>query len=217
MDRTASQLLLVRHAAVPPAMRDRFVGRTDIPLDPEGPDQARAMASLLAALRPDRCVASPLMRARATARVLAEPIGLEVETDLDLCEVDFGMWEGKTLREVQAVDPAGAERWEKPSGDFGFPGGESLERFCARVRGVAERLTAHPSGVVLAVTHGGVIRALLCHFLGLGVAHFRRFHVPYASLTMLTVFEGRGVLTGLNLTAAELPAREPRSHGAEAR
>jgi broad specificity phosphatase PhoE len=197
-------------------MRDRFVGRTDVPLDPEGPDQARALVSFLVRLRPNRCLASPLTRARATARVLAEPIGLEVETDPDLCEADFGMWEGKTLREVQALDPAGAEQWEKISGDFSFPGGESLERFCARVRGVAERLTARPSGVVLAVTHGGVIRALLCHFLGLGVEHFRRFHVPYASLTTLTVFEGRGVLAGLNLTAAELPAREPRSHGAEA-
>jgi broad specificity phosphatase PhoE len=198
-------------------MRDRFVGRTDIPLDPKGPDQARALASLLAVLRPGQCVASPLMRAWATARVLAEPIGLKVETDPDLREVDFGMWEGKTLREVQAVDPAGAERWEKPSDDFSFPGGESLERFCARVRGVADRLTAHPSGVVLAVTHGGVIRALLCHLLGLGVQHFRCFHVPYASLTTLTVFEGRGVLTGLNLTAAGLPAREPRSAAKETR
>ncbi len=154
-------------------MRDRFVGRTDIPLAPEGAEQARALARLLPALQPGRCIASPLMRAQETARLLVEPIGLGVETDPDLREVDFGVWEGKTFQEVRAADPAGVGRWENLSGAFSCPGGESLEQFSARVRSVADRLTAHPSEVVLAVTHGGVIRALLCHVLGLGLSHFR--------------------------------------------
>jgi broad specificity phosphatase PhoE len=197
-------------------MRDRFVGRTDIPLAPEGEDQARALGSLLAALRPGRCVASPLMRARETARLLAEPIGLTVETDPDLQEVDFGAWEGKTFQEVRTADAAAVERWASLSADFGFPGGESLERFSARVRGAADRLASHPSDVVLAVTHGGVIRALLCHLLGLPFQHSFCFDLPYASLTTLDLFGGHGVLTGLNLTLAGQPAREWRPPATEA-
>lgn len=205
----ARHLLLVRHAAVSTAMQGRFLGRTDVPLAPEGLHHVRALTSRLHALHPRRCLASPLIRARETAELLAEPLGLTVEMEPDLREADFGDWEGRTFDEIHAADPAAAGRWAACAADFVFPGGESVAAFLTRVCRAALRLAAAPEDAVLVVTHGGVIRALLCHFLGLDFRHAFGFEIPYASLATLKVFGERGVLTGLDLGANPHVTGEP--------
>jgi alpha-ribazole phosphatase len=194
----ARQLLFVRHAQIAPQYAGRYVGRTDVPLARHGVQQAEKLVALLRSRKPERCVCSPLLRARQTAEVLCEPIGLPVEVDEDLREIDFGHWEGRTFAEIAALDSAAVARWAELSDDFAFPGGESVGGFFTRVGRVADRLAAGPTRVVLVVAHGGVIRGSVCHFLGLPPRHYLRFDVRHATCTTVDLMEGRGVLTGLN-------------------
>ena len=66
-----------------------------------------------------------------------------------------------------------------------------------RVQAAADRLAGDAAETVLAVTHGGVIRAMICHLLGLEPRHYVLFNVGYAALAVIDLFDGGGVLSGL--------------------
>jgi broad specificity phosphatase PhoE len=139
-----------------------------------------------------------LLRARQTAEAVQEALGFAAEVDRDLREVDFGAWEGKTLKEITGMAPVSVQRWADLAPDFAFPGGESLESFLTRVHRVADRLAQDPADKVLAITHGGVVRAVLCHLLGLPVGKYVAFEIGLASLCVVRIYDGKGVLSELN-------------------
>ncbi len=196
-------MLLARHGTTGAAYQRRYVGATDLPLDATGRRQALALAERVRACGPTRCFSSPLRRALETARLLAAPLGLEVETVADLREADFGLWEGKTFEEIQASDPDAVSRWAAEPAEFVFPGGEAVRDFTARVERAVDKLAADPAEVVLAVAHGGVIRAAICHLLGLSPHNYVLFDVKPASLTTIALFDGKGVLSGLDNSCSE--------------
>lgn len=169
-----------------------------MPLGPEGIGQATRFAAELGRRRPTRCYCSPLARTRQTARIISEATGLPVTMDSELREVNFGEWEGLTFDQASARNPEAIARWASFSDDFAFPGGESLREFLGRIQRMADRLAADPAERTLVITHGGVIRALICHLLGLSPRSYVLFEIQCAALTTIKLFEGRGVLAGLN-------------------
>jgi alpha-ribazole phosphatase len=192
----ADYIDLVRHGSVGSARDGRYLGSTDAPLDTVGRRQVEALAELIRAKRRcGRCVCSPLRRAVQTAEILCSATGYIPEADPDLREIDFGRWEGKTFGEIRDSSPEEVERWARFEPDFGFPGGESLADFFDRTRRAADRLAADDAETVLAVTHGGVIKAMLCHLLGLEPRRYVAFEIAPASLTVVRLFEGKGVLS----------------------
>ncbi|MBM4033198.1 MAG: histidine phosphatase family protein [Planctomycetes bacterium] len=199
----ARLLLLARHGSIGAACAGRYIGATDASLDVAGRRQASALAEVLKALGPQRCFSSPLRRAAETAELAAAPLGLKVQLDPDLREVGFGLWEGKTFEEIQQAEPEAVNRWAADPAGFAFPGGERVCDFLARVHRAADRLAAAPGDVVLAVTHGGVVRAAICHLLGLPAHNYLLFGVKPASLTSIELFDGKGVLTGINNQCCE--------------
>jgi alpha-ribazole phosphatase len=199
----AKRLLLVRHARIATTEAGRFIGSTDLPLDDLGHLQSRALAGRAAQLAPQRCYCSPMQRCTQTAQALAGPLAIAIDNDLR--EVDFGRWENCSFAQVRASDPALVDRWATLAPDFAFPGGERLAAFLQRVRSTADRLVAEPCETVLAVTHGGVIRAMLCYLLGLDPRQYVVFHVAYASLAVIDLYDGQGVLSALESVAE--PAR----------
>jgi broad specificity phosphatase PhoE len=170
----------------------RLIGSTDPLLDEQGEAQARGLADRVARLEPACCFSSPLARCRQTAAAIAGP--LSVRLDPDLREIDFGRWENRTFAEVAAAEPDLVARWAEYDPAFAFPGGEGLDGFQDRVSRVAGRLAGDPAGTVLAVSHAGVIRALVCHYLGLRPSQYVLFDVGHASITLIHLFDGRGVL-----------------------
>jgi alpha-ribazole phosphatase len=192
----ADYLHLVRHGSTGSERDCRYLGRTDAPLDAGGRSQVEALARLLRAKRScGRCVCSPLQRAAQTAEILRSATGCAPEVDADLREIDFGRWEGKMFSEIRDSSSEEVERWARLSPDFAFPGGESLRDFLDRVRRAADRLASDRAETVLAVTHGGVIKFMLCHLLGLEPQRYVAFEIAPASLTVVRLFEGKGVLT----------------------
>src|SRR5690625_1697626 len=95
-------LLLIRHGQTEWSSARRHTGRTDVPLAPEGEDQARALRPLFTERPLSRVLVSPLQRAVRTA----ELAGLETSgTDADLMEWDYGGYEGRTPADVQQARP----------------------------------------------------------------------------------------------------------------
>ncbi len=188
----AARLVLVRHAHPATGSTGRLIGATDPLLDEQGEAQARGTADRVARFEPECCFSSPLARCRQTAAAIAGP--LPVRFDPDLREIDFGRWENQTLAEVSAAEPDLVARWAEYDPAFAFPGGESLAGFQDRVSRVARRLAGEQAGTVLVVSHAGVIRALVCQYLGLRPSQYVLFDVGHASITLIHLFDGRGVL-----------------------
>ena len=208
------KLLLVRHAASTTQDSGRFVGSGDPPLSAAGQAQAAKLAELVCRRGPiTRCVSSPQRRAWQTAGVIAARAGVGLQADSNLREVNFGRWEGLNFGEIAAKDPELLPRWMGFEPDFAFPEGESLRDFLTRVDQVATLLCVDAPLVkekeensVLLVTHGGIIRALLCRLLGFEPAQYTRFDLRPASLTTLHVIGDAAVLMGFNEFAAEVSA-----------
>lgn len=192
----AQELILIRHGYLGARYDGRFVGSTDAPLADEGPAQVACLADRMNEFAGAKCFCSPMLRTRQTADAMALPY----EIDEDLREIDFGSWECETFDEINASDPDTVSKWAEYADDFAFPGGDSIGGFNARVRRFAERVANEPSRRVLAVTHGGVIRTLICHFLGLELRNYLLFEVKPASISKIAIYDGKGVLTQLNDT-----------------
>jgi alpha-ribazole phosphatase len=189
------KLLLLRHARHAAAESRKFYGSTDIGLSEYGQLQATAIASFLQPYHPDQCFCSPLKRCRETVQPLS---GFPIEILPDLREVNFGLWEEKTFEEIQSLNPVAVNQWAEFDPFFAFPGGERLDDYLSRIGRVASFLTSVSEKTLLVVTHAGVIRSLICHFLGLNPRDYILFNVDYGSLTILEIFKDKGVLIGLN-------------------
>lgn len=196
----AKRLLLVRHGEPEAEYKGRFLGATDVALSEEGLRQAAGVARAVHDFRPGLCLCSPLQRARQTATAIIAETGLEIVIEPALREIDFGRWEGKTFGQIARDEPEAVDLWAQWSPGFSFPDGETLAGFQRRVEDLVGRLVDLPEETVLVVSHGGVIRAMICYLLGLAPRDYLLFEVGYATSAVLDIFAGgKGVLAGLNI------------------
>jgi len=187
-------ILLARHGEtddnVPPL---RFQGQRDTPLNDNGRAQARELAERVAALDPPIASlwCSDLSRARETAEVVGERIGLVPRVDARLREGWRGEWEGFLFDEIAASDPERYAAWRDPDAEVGFhfPGGETLAQQQARVVDALKDVAAAGELPALVVCHGGSIRTLLCRRDPRGLAAFHSFEVPNVALVPVEVAE----------------------------
>ena len=209
-----SSLVLARHGqSVSNAVR-RFQGVQDVALSELGLRQAEALGRAIR-LRPIAAVyTSPLERARHTAEIAAEGLGVPLTAVDDLRELSLGEWEGRTVEEIRALpgDPYG--RWVRDPVACLPPGAEPLADVQARVvSAMAGIAAAHPNGrPVLVVCHGGVISAYLAHCLGLPLSSIWRLTLSNGSLTEVAPPRVRSVnstrhLSGLGAGAPLSPSR----------
>ncbi len=156
-------LYLVRHGQTDWNVLGRYQGHTDLPLNAVGQAQAQALARQLTGNPLAAIYSSDLRRARETAEVLAEALGLAVQPDPRLREMNLGAWEGQTVAEiVQRYPEAWAARTRDPL-HARAPGGESVVEVAGRVTAAAESIAAvHPASQVLVVAHGVVLATLCC-------------------------------------------------------
>jgi len=174
MSSSNTRIFLVRHGATTLTAEDRFAGATDVPLSDEGREQVRHLARRLAEHELAAVYASPLGRTAETARIVAEPHGLEVQTRDGLREISHGRWEQMTRHEVEAQFPEESAAWDKDPYTFAPVGGESGLAVTARALPVLmDIVRAHPSGNVLIVSHKATSRLLLSSILGFDPRRYR--------------------------------------------
>ncbi len=147
---TPHRFCYLRHGETEWNARGVSQGSIDIPLNETGRAQARAAAQHLRGQGIRTIVASPLSRARVTAEIVAEALGLPVQLDADLREVSWGVQEGQAM-----------SGWfsDWVSGGFAPEGGETFATLRHRAVAGVNRALVHP-GSVLIVAHGALFRAL---------------------------------------------------------
>jgi broad specificity phosphatase PhoE len=158
-----TRFLLVRHGQSEWNAQGRWQGQADPHLSDHGREQAKLAASALRDF--DGIIfASPLLRARETAEIIAAAIGRgSVFTEPDMSEIDVGDFSGLTNDEIEVQLPDAWLALREGRLDT-YPGGESREAFLQRVLGALERIAArHPSDDVMVVTHGGAIGVVERH------------------------------------------------------
>lgn len=188
------QLYLVRHGDI--GCHGRYIGSSDPDLSPLGWQQMGGLAAAFRPRRVDAILCSPLRRCRQSLEALA--VIAPVRFQDALREVDFGAWEGKSFTEIVASDDQSVAAWAAGASDFTFPGGESLALFYQRMVALWQSLMAAEEDSLLVVTHGGVIRHLLCLALALPWEKYLLFEISLGSLTSLTLYSHGAVLTSLN-------------------
>ena len=151
------RVLITRHGQSEWNALGRWQGQADPPLSELGVTQARGAAPAIGGF--DAVIASDLERARTTAVILADAIGIgPVLVEPRLRERDAGEFSGLTRPEIEERFPGYLASEQRP------PGWESDEALVERIlEALAELAVAIGSGDVLAVAHAGVIYALEGH------------------------------------------------------
>ena len=183
----AGPLYFVRHGETDWNREARLQGQRDVELNAVGRRQAAECGTILGDLLRQRgrqpsefmYVSSPLSRARETMSLMRQMLGLDPapdQIDPRLKELSFGDWEGETIAEIRARDPAAIAARERDKWSFEPPHGESYARLSQRVGAWYASLQDD----TVAVAHGGTARALMV-VLGL---------VPPATAPLIDVEQG---------------------------
>lgn len=159
-------VLFIRHAETD--MAGTFCGHSNPPINARGRQQIQTLMNALDGEEIECIFTSDLERAAYTASVLAEAFGVPYIKKPDLREINFGIWEGRTWRQIQELDEAYARRWTETYPNLPAPGGESFADFQTRaIAEVTEILNSSDRRKVAVITHSGVMRVVLQAMCGL--------------------------------------------------
>lgn len=190
----AKTLYLLRHGDT--AANGRFIGSTDLPVSPNGYPQLEATRERLQSAGITAIFCSPMLRCRQTAEMLE--LGPAIIENADLREIDFGAWEGKTFAEIVQGWPNTVRDWSTWSEQFSFPEGENTGAFLKRIDAVKKSIDSCNDEHILIISHGGVIRSLICLHLGFSPDKYLLFDVKAGCYSTLSLYSDGGVLTSLN-------------------
>ena len=203
-------VLLVRHGRSTSHAAGTLAGRTPgVELDEQGREQAAKLAGRLKDVTIDRVISSPLERCRQTLAPLADELGLTVETDDRLLEVDYGSWSGRELKDL-LHEPLWRVVQAHPSAAV-FPAGEGLADMSARAVDAIRSITraADADRTVLVCSHGDVIKAILADALGLHLDAFQRIVVAPSSVSVVRYTPLRPFVERINDAGDPILAQPP--------
>jgi len=167
---------LIRHGQTAWTLSGAHTGRTDLPLTDAGRENARAVGRWLAGRPFALVLVSPLSRARETCRLAG--YGEVAEVDADLCEWNYGDYEGRTTADIRKESPDWSLWREGPRN------GETVEQVGARAEAVLARISGIDGDVAL-FAHGHILRILTARWLGLPPDCGRMFALSTATVSTL--------------------------------
>jgi len=194
------RVYLIRHGETEWNTNLRFQGLTDISLSERGRLQAVSLGKRLATLKFDAFYASDLVRAYETATIISSHHGMHIETVPGLRELNFGAWEGLTITEIKNLFADEIKQWWENPFSIRIPGGETYSELIARsVNALKEIVLRHSDGQVAVVSHGGVIRSIVCSVLGIDLSKYWQLGLHNGSLSILDFSSWEcGILTLFN-------------------
>ena len=188
------QLWLLRHGATEWARNGRHTGNTDLPLLPEGEDEARQLAPVLSQQHFAAVFSSPLQRARRTCELAG--LGSSMTVMQELLEWNYGDYEGITTPEIQRK----VHDWSVFT--HGCPNGEDAQAVQKRCEtAIAMALNAPGDGDVALFAHGHLLRALAGTWLGLGAMGGRLLMLSTGSICVLGFEHGKHAIVRWNVPA----------------
>ena len=196
----ATRIYLVRHGQVVGHDQPRYNGHADVALTDIGVEQYHMLKERLADKRISACYSSDLGRCVTGARIICGQFGIEPVFRPELRELNIGIWEGMTWREIKENWP---DEWRARLDDlvnYRVPQGENLLDVEARVMPViTEILERHKGQEILVVGHGGVNRIVLLNAIGAPLASMFNIEQNYGCLNIIDHYpDGRATVKLLN-------------------
>lgn len=182
-----TRILAIRHGETDWNVDNRIQGQLDIGLNAEGRRQAARLARALRGGESiDAIHASDLSRAQDTAAAIGQAVDRPVALHPGLRERFFGDFQGQRFTEIEARWPEEAMRWRRREPDWAPPGGESLRAMRERVLDTVHALAAaHTGGLIVLVSHGGVLDLLYRAATGLDLQAPRTWPMANTSVNRL--------------------------------
>ena len=192
----AATIYLIRHGEVNDGDERRYNGHIDVPMSAQGVIHLKRLADYMV----NKCVktagplsavyCSDLSRAVTSAGIIAGPMGLDPQMVPGLKEYSFGEWEGMTFREIEDRWPDAFSAWAGNPLRFSPPGGESTLQVRDRAMEAFSSIAArHTESNIAIVSHGGVIRIILCELLGIPLEHIFRIEQNFAALNIVEMWD----------------------------
>ena len=188
------RVYLIRHGETQWSLSRRHTGLTDIPLTDNGRAVAGRLARALAPQNFQLVLVSPLRRARETCELAG--LGPRATVTADLCEWNYGEYEGLTPQQIHARAPAWLIFRD------GCPGSESPQQVGARVDRVLARVRSVEGDVAL-FAHGHLLRVLAARWLGLPVADGRHFLLDTGTFSVLSYYDAAAAIERWNVSPAD--------------
>ena len=187
LPRGIQRIWLVRHGQTTWNEQGRFCGHTDIPLSTLGRRQARKLASQLQHMPITAIYSSDLSRSKETGDIIAKKLSIDIILSPIWREVNFGTWEGLTYNEIASSFHDRLEFFTDPE-HVAPPQGETLIEVLQRViPALHEMVQREHHGEIVLVSHGGVLRCLLCSLLGMPLRNQWQLHIATGSLSAIDV------------------------------
>lgn len=159
-------LYFLRHGETEFNANNVYYGTLDLHLNEEGKGQATRAGQLLQGISFDRIFISERKRTLETASIVLDGEKIEFAKDKRINELNFGIFEGKNYKEIQALYPDEYKLWSDDWKGYAPPEGESYIQFYIRVKAFLDDIKKLNHENILIVTHGGVIRTVYCCVLG---------------------------------------------------
>jgi probable phosphoglycerate mutase len=182
------KIILVRHGETEWNRLHRFQGRSDIPLNQKGNNQAHALALALKEEAITTIYSSPLERAMETASHIRQfHSSVLLIEEPGLIEMDLGEFEGMEGWRWKVEHQDFRKAWEAKPATLSMPGGESLQDVQKRVVATLMEISEpyDPGSTLLICSHNFVIVSLLCFASGIPLDRFREMRQDTAAMNVI--------------------------------
>ena len=197
-------IFLIRHGENEYVKEGRLAGRTpNVHLNQTGTQQADQLARYFSNIKIRAVYSSPLERTIETAQPIAAALNLTIQIRDGLNEVDFGDWQGKTLKSLRR-----RKLWnivQSAPSQARFPGGESFSEAQLRiVNEIGNICSKHkPKDQIICISHSDMIKLLVAYYIGLPVDYFQKLFISPGSISAMYFAEMGGKLVTLNSSLSQ--------------
>lgn len=184
-------LHLLRHGQTNFNAEKRVQGQFDSVLTKAGTEQAKNIRPMIEQLDLNAAYASTNLRASHTAKIVTENLTVDLKFRDGLREIMMGPWQERLYSEVAQTDPDEMENFIKAPDKFALQGAETFAQVQARgVKTVEAIVATQQQGNILIVSHGVMIKTLLCHYAKRGLSHV--WAAPHLGNCSHSIIELRG-------------------------
>ena len=171
-----TEIILIRHGETEWNSQQRMQGHSNSDLSSVGQAQIQALGQWMKNVPFDHIYSSDSLRAKQTAEAITQFSGHKLKIDLRLREKNLGVFEGLTSEEARERHPEVFRLFKTAGSKYVIDEGESTQQLQDRALEIVNEIRIkHPEERVLLVTHGGFIRVVMKHSLGLSLETPTRF------------------------------------------
>ena len=190
-----TEIILIRHGETEWNSQKRMQGHSNSDLSSVGQAQIQALGQWMKIVPFDHIYSSDSLRAKQTAEAITQFSGHVLKIDLRLREKNLGIFEGLTSEEARKRHPEVFRLFKTAGSKYVIDEGESTQQLQDRALEIVNEIRIkHPEERVLLVTHGGFIRVVMKHSLGLSLETPTRFLIRNTGVFRL-VWEDKWIVS----------------------